>query len=634
MSSNHGYYDFDIDVYELDEEHPRMPTPPNATIKLKPHQQTLLARCKQFEDGSILLKEFQGVAENHDAQDYMKTNMAILGDRVGAGKSYVILSLIISNDITCKANDIIKSHGHNKVLYYFHDRSMSIKTNLLVIPHNLSTQWEYYIKSFGCNLTYKIVKTQKIFDALMSDIIETNEDTGRESIHAGLSKYDIIVVTSTLYNKMAHILTRYGIKVQRAIYDEVDSLNIPGAKHIESNFIWFVTASYGNVLYPKGHHQYDSTIGRYIWYANGIKHNGFVKSLLMDLWYNVGQSLMKILVIKNKESYVEQSLALPELISHYIRCKTPHAIHVLNGIVDRQLLNHLNADDIQGALSYISPANRTNNEENIISRVVEKYSRQMNNIQLQINMAREYQYDTPAEQAAELQKLQRNLESVQSKIDMITERIRTSDLCTICYDVAEKKTITTCCQNAFCFKCISIWLTQRKLCPLCKISMNLSDIYVLDETAKEPDNASESEQEVIDPTKPRDSNDKYQNLEVILGNLRQNAKVLIFSSYESSFTNIVEILNRMNWTYSFLKGNGFHIQATIQRYKGDEVKVLLINTQNYGQGMNLENTTDLILFHKFDTEVEKQVIGRAQRYGRHQPLHVHYLLYDNEMPQQ
>jgi SNF2 family DNA or RNA helicase len=162
--------------------------------------------------------------------------------------------------------------------------------------------------------------------------------------------------------------------------------------------------------------------------------------------------------------------------------------------------------------------------------------------------------------------------------------------------------------------------------------MNLSDIYVLDETAKEPENPTKCEEELIDPTKPRDTNDKYQNLEVILGNLRENAKVLIFSSFESSFTNIVDILDRMNWTWSFLKGNGFHIQATIQRYKGDEVKVLLINTQNYGQGMNLENTTDLILFHKFDTEVEKQVIGRAQRYGRHQPLHVHYLLYDNEMP--
>jgi SNF2 family DNA or RNA helicase len=56
-----------------------------------------------------------------------------------------------------------------------------------------------------------------------------------------------------------------------------------------------------------------------------------------------------------------------------------------------------------------------------------------------------------------------------------------------------------------------------------------------------------------------------------------------------------------------------------------------MNTQHFGSGLNLENTTDMILFHKFDTESEKQVIGRAQRYGRNEPLNVHYLLYENEM---
>jgi SNF2 family DNA or RNA helicase len=57
-----------------------------------------------------------------------------------------------------------------------------------------------------------------------------------------------------------------------------------------------------------------------------------------------------------------------------------------------------------------------------------------------------------------------------------------------------------------------------------------------------------------------------------------------------------------------------------------------MNTQHFGSGLNLENTTDMVLFHKIDTENEKQVIGRAQRYGRKEPLNVHYLLYENEMP--
>jgi SNF2 family DNA or RNA helicase len=89
----------------------------------------------------------------------------------------------------------------------------------------------------------------------------------------------------------------------------------------------------------------------------------------------------------------------------------------------------------------------------------------------------------------------------------------------------------------------------------------------------------------------------------------------------------------MQITHAYLKGNGYQIQSTIEKYKTGNVKVLLVNTQAYGSGLNLENTTDMILFHKFDTEIEKQVIGRAQRFGRKQPLNVHYLLYENEMPQ-
>jgi hypothetical protein len=37
------------------------------------------------------------------------------------------------------------------------------------------------------------------------------------------------------------------------------------------------------------------------------------------------------------------------------------------------------------------------------------------------------------------------------------------------------------------------------------------------------------------------------------------------------------------------------------------------------------------MFHKFDAEIEKQVIGRAQRCGRTTTLNIHYLLNENEI---
>jgi hypothetical protein len=63
----------------------------------------------------------------------------------------------------------------------------------------------------------------------------------------------------------------------------------------------------------------------------------------------------------------------------------------------------------------------------------------------------------------------------------------------------------------------------------------------------------------------------------------------------------------------------------------DETIVMLVNAQQYCAGLNLENTTDLVFFHRIlDKNIEAQVAGRAQRIGRQSNLNIHYLLYNNE----
>jgi SNF2 family DNA or RNA helicase len=236
------------------------------------------------------------------------------------------------------------------------------------------------------------------------------------------------------------------------------------------------------------------------------------------------------------------------------------------------------------------------------------------------------------ERQSEIQKLEKQLETITNKISTISSRIKESDLCTICFDTTENKTVTSCCQNAFCFKCINLWLSQKNVCPLCKMNMGLSDLYVIDNNVIENmDTYSDDESAV---TRTKRTNDKYQNLEIILQTLNDNAKILLFSAYENSFNNVIPILKNNNIQFEYLKGNGNQINCTVERYKSGQTKVLLVNTRQYGSGLCLENTTDMIMFHKFDTEIEKQVIGRAQRYGRKEPLNIHYLLYENEMPAQ
>ena len=46
--------------------------------------------------------------------------------------------------------------------------------------------------------------------------------------------------------------------------------------------------------------------------------------------------------------------------------------------------------------------------------------------------------------------------------------------------------------------------------------------------------------------------------------------------------------------------------------------------------MNLENTTDIIIMHKMQGDIEMQAIGRAQRFGREGELRIWKLYYQNE----
>jgi ERCC4-related helicase len=77
-------------------------------------------------------------------------------------------------------------------------------------------------------------------------------------------------------------------------------------------------------------------------------------------------------------------------------------------------------------------------------------------------------------------------------------------------------------------------------------------------------------------------------------------------------------------------GNQKLIEKTLKDYKEGDVQVLLLNSMIEGAGMNLENTTHLLFMHKTEEKFIGQVMGRAQRYGRKEPLNVIMLFNKHE----
>jgi hypothetical protein len=144
-----------------------------------------------------------------------------------------------------------------------------------------------------------------------------------------------------------------------------------------------------------------------------------------------------------------------------------------------------------------------------------------------------------------------------------------------------------------------------------------------------------------------ETNDKIKNLEVILrarlggrGSSSPSVpalpknKVMLFIAFESDGSLdrwLSPLLNSLGIQWRFLKGNHNTTAAIEREYRHGDIDLLLVNTKNYGSGLNCENTTDVILMHKFDSDIEHQVVGRAQRMGRTAPLNVWYMVFDNEM---
>ena len=109
----------------------------------------------------------------------------------------------------------------------------------------------------------------------------------------------------------------------------------------------------------------------------------------------------------------------------------------------------------------------------------------------------------------------------------------------------------------------------------------------------------------------------------------QNFKCIVFSNYDYVYRYLRAYLKQNGIAYCDLDGGNIKDMDTIiEKYKRDnESCILFADSTMYSCGMNLENTTDIVFIHRLDKQREKQVIGRAQRYGRKDILRIHYIDY-------
>jgi len=607
---------FTID--ELTECSPRAQQPASIKVNLLPHQLSLLHQALDYEIfprnifNSACINAFFNLCRKPDCYT-MHSRVGILGDKAGAGKSMVVLAMIASRKTVPVPYDTIHYNDIN-LLSITHQDFVTLNVNVIIVHHTLFKQWTDYLSL--TNLTFKCINIKK-------DVANMEDEN--------ITSTDVFLVTASLYKqfttKMSDIYGEH-TRVQRIFFDEFDSLHANG--NLVANFYWLVTSAYVNVIDPNARRRQGYRDSMDVYRGRSILHR-FIRTC--D--YSVPITLMSALVVKNKDIFVNNATNMPDIQHYVIVCKDPHTVSVLLGVVSPVVIDMLNAANIEGAITELG-LHQVKTEYEMIHALTRESEQIAKNMEIVLSASQQMHFSTPLSREMFVAPTIKSLHEHRHRIATITERIVSNDastlVCCICFERPERRTIIKCCANSFCFGCLMKWVQRQNTCPMCKHENITKDFIVVMSPSYSSDETSYPETVNEFGSFPH-SNLKLANIKILLHSLNQlpSRHILLFSSYDSSFSSVIPVLVELNITFAVLKGNAKRINYYIEMYNKGEIKLLLLNTTYAGSGLNLTNTTDVVMFQKFDSQAKKQIIGRAQRIGRTCKLCVHYLLNENEV---
>lgn len=610
--------------FTIDEFTEQVEQPDKISIPLKPHQLAMINTMLQLENNNNI--EIFGETNTYDEEKTFQTDFGALCDKVGSGKSLVILGLLaIKKTMEVKQKCI---HSYGSIIREYSKFKYNIPMNLLVVPHGIANQWENYIQD-QTQLDCFFINNLKNMDTIKLWLNAYLETGNLDNL-----QHDLVCVTSTNYNKLCDLLQN--ISISRLLVDEVETIRIPASKKIRAEFTWFISSSIKILQNPKGVYVYEpygyvNYLGIYVTSTRRtlkekMAHVGFLKTTLTNVSHI---DFRNQVYLKCEESFVKKSFLLPPVKTVLIRCKDNVYTHVLSGLVNSEIMSMINAGDISGAIE--QSGYEQENEDNLVKLLTQDLINKLSNKKIEYTAKQQMTYSNPIYKERALQKLQDEIDKLEEKIDCIKKRVLETEACPICYDTIQNRIILKCCNNPFCYECIMLSLQNSCSCPLCRNNIKKEDVIVLkEESSGEEDDFLEEEIHNSNDLERTKLGNLQHYLEKVM-NQEGQKNVLIFSEYEKPLKEIEYFIRVKGYKYAQLKGNSKLIMKNVDNYKSNKINILLLNSKYFGSGLNLENTTHLFMFHKMREHIDKQVIGRAQRPGRTHPLNLYRLCYENEL---
>jgi SNF2 family DNA or RNA helicase len=290
-------------------------------------------------------------------------------------------------------------------------------------------------------------------------------------------------------------------------------------------------------------------------------------------------------------------------------------MRIVTSGVQSQVLGYLNMGDVEAALQHLGCKSTTTDQ--LIPAITEDIRERIEDVSAEISFVDGLRNLNQRQKESRLKDLNDKLARLNERYTSIQEDLAHHEekTCPVCWDEFENPSCTLgCCNKMFCLSCV---MKCKSVCPLCRSVFTKETITVI------------NDKETIEDKNVSDTKSKIDTLREVLIN-KPHGKFLIFSNSDATFDKLSEVITSLNMSHKKLYGNAGAIANRIQSFNEGKTQVLLLNPQHYGCGLNLEQTTDVIFFHRFESDMERQIIGRAQRYGRTDILNISYLFYENE----
>lgn len=508
-------------------------------------------------------------------EELMESNVQILGNATGTGKSYVtasLLKVIQAQPLLSHREPVVNTTI--SACIRIHSRDLQYQTNQhsLVMVGNLQVAWgwEHTFARLG------IVILKAYTKARAQEIVEQDDFD---------SQPHIILATGTGLQFLAKrcYLWRF------VVCDEPDTHQTIANCMIRGEYALLVSATWHMLLHQKR------------------RRRGFIARTLGAISPKDGERLLRNLVVYTMS---QQHLQLPPP-THVTRTYTdPPAYNIVRGIVPPHVFHYIDTEDWRAVFSTfkVKTTNPMAPTASLISAARTYWEQKETEIRSRLH--------APLSEPVHFS-YHNHLQEVQAKLTYIQERMDSLDkgyVCAICTSSQIIQPMTTLCQHTYCYECITNWLhiapdhsTNTNTCPLCRKPVSVDDLV----PTKDAVNL-----EVVGP-----QTDKLATVADIVQAeniaLKEQCRILIFNASSYGLSVVQSYLKGRKLVSTILAGTEANKKHQLDEFQSGTKSILLLDCTESSAGVDgLQCSTTIIFYHSMTPNIRQQIIGRAIRLGR------------------